>query len=339
MAKIAIIGTGLIGTSLALALNESQLKDLQVVGTDSDRLARSRAEKRKAFHKVENRLLNAIDGADIVVLATPVMTMKEIMELIAPELPSGCVVTDVGSSKKVVLEWAQEILPDTVDFVGGHPMAGKEESGPDSAEPDLFQNKTYCVIPDKKASQQSVSEITTMVEAIGAVPYFIGVDEHDSFVAAASHLPFLLSTSLVGCTSKSANWEDIAQLASSGYRDISRLASGDTVMHRDICLTNNQPIISWIDAFIKELYEFRNILADEAGPDSEKVKKVFDDVADARAQWLAGQATVRARLANRQREEMPTFAESMGEMFMGRKLLQANKKIFGGLKGQDRDNK
>ena len=339
MAKIAIIGTGLIGTSLALALNESQLKDLQVVGTDSDRLARSRAEKRKAFHKVENRLLDAIDGADIVVLATPVMTMKEIMELIAPELPSGCVVTDVGSSKKVVLEWAQEILPDTVDFIGGHPMAGKEESGPDSAEPDLFQDKTYCVIPDKKASQQSVSEITTMVEAIGAVPYFIGVDEHDSFVAAASHLPFLLSISLVGCTSKSANWEDIAQLASSGYRDISRLASGDTVMHRDICLTNNQPIISWIDAFIKELYEFRNILADEAGPDSEKVKKVFDDVADARAQWLAGQATVRARLANRQREEMPTFAESMGEMFMGRKLLQANKKIFGGLKGQDRDNK
>ena len=339
MAKITLIGTGLIGTSLALALNASQLKDLQVVGTDSDRLARSRAEKRKAFHKVENRLLDAIDGADIVVLATPVMTMKGIMELIAPELPSGSVVTDVGSSKKVVLEWAQEILPDTVDFVGGHPMAGKEESGPDSAEPDLFQDKTYCVIPDKKASQQSVSEITTMVEAIGAVPYFIGVDEHDSFVAAASHLPFLLSTSLVGCTSKSANWEDIAQLASSGYRDISRLASGDPVMHRDICLTNNQPIISWIDAFIKELYEFRNILADEAGPDSEKVKKVFDDVADARAQWLAGQATVRARLANKQREEMPTFAESMGEMFMGRKLLQANKRIFGGLKGQDRDNK
>jgi prephenate dehydrogenase len=178
-----------------------------------------------------------------------------------------------------------------------------------------------------------------MVEAIGAVPYFIGVDEHDSFVAAASHLPFLLSTSLVGCTSKSANWEDIAQLASSGFRDITRLASGDTVMHRDICITNNQPIISWIDAFIKELYEFRNILADESGPDGDKVKKVFDDVADARGQWLAGQAIVRARLANRQREEMPTFAESMGEMVMGRRLLQANKRIFGGLKGQDRDKK
>ena len=339
MAKIAIIGTGLIGTSLALALNDSQLKDLQVVGTDADRSARNRAEKRKAFHKVENQLFSAIDGADIVVLATPVMTMKEIMKLIASELPSGCVVTDVGSSKKVVLEWAQEILPDTVDFIGGHPMAGKEESGPDSAEPGLFQDKTYCVIPGMNASQQSVSEITTMIEAIGAVPYFIGVDEHDSFVAAASHLPFLLSTSLVACTSKSANWEDIAQLASSGYRDITRLASGDAVMHRDICLTNNQPIISWIDAFIKELYEFRNILADESGPDSDKVKKVFDDVAGARAQWLAGEATVKARLANKQREEMPTFAESMGEMLMGRKLLQANKRIFGGLKGQDRDNK
>ncbi len=339
MAKIAIIGTGLIGTSLAMALKQSSLRDLEIVGTDEDRQARSGAEKRKAFDKVENRLFSTVDGADLVVLATPVLAMKEVMELIGPELAEGCVVTDVGSSKKVVLEWAEQHLPRTVDFVGGHPMAGKEEAGPEAAEPDLFQGKTYCVVPSRRASQQAVAEVTTMIEAIGGTPYFIGVEEHDSFVAAASHLPFLLSTALVGCTSKSANWEDIAQLASTGYRDITRLASGDAVMHRDICLTNSQPIVSWIDAFIKELYEFRRILEAEPHPDGEVVKGVFDQVAEARARWLAGGATAKARMAGTEREEMPGFAESMGEMFMGRKLLQAQKRILGGGKDKEKDRR
>lgn len=339
MAKIAIIGTGLIGTSLAMALKQSSLRDLEIVGTDDDRQARSGAEKRKAFDKVENRLFSTVDGADIVVLATPVLAMKEVMELIGPELAEGCVVTDVGSSKKVVLEWAEQHLPRTVDFVGGHPMAGKEEAGPEAAEPDLFEGKTYCVVPSARASQQAVAEVTTMIEAIGGTPYFIGVEEHDSFVAAASHLPFLLSTALVGCTSKSANWEDIAQLASTGYRDITRLASGDSVMHRDICLTNSQPIVSWIDAFIKELYEYRKILEAEPHPDGEVVKEVFDQVAEARARWLAGEATAKARMSSREREEMPGFAESMGEMFMGRKLLQAQKRMLGGMRDKEKDRR
>ncbi len=342
MAKITIIGTGLIGTSLALALRQSSLRDLEVVGTDADRQARSGAEKRKAFDKVENRLFNAIQGADIVVLATPVLAMKEVMELIAPELVEGCVVTDVGSCKQVVLEWAAQILPKTVDFVGGHPMSGKEEAGPEAAEPDLFQGKTYCVVPSVGANQQAVGEITTMIEAIGAIPYFIGVEEHDSFVAAASHLPFLLSTALVGCTSKSANWEDIAQLASTGYRDITRLASGDSVMHRDICLTNSQPIVSWIDAFIKELYGFRKILEAEPQPDGEVVKGVFDQVADARASWLAGEATAKARMATRGQEDMPTFSESMQTMFMGslgKKLFQANKGLVKGSGEKEKDRR
>ncbi|MFB3097561.1 MAG: prephenate dehydrogenase [Dehalococcoidia bacterium] len=339
MAKIAIIGTGLIGTSLAMALKQSSLRDLEIVGTDDDRQARSGAEKRKAFDKVENRLFSTVDGADIVVLATPVLAMKEVMELIGPELAEGCVVTDVGSSKKVVLEWAEQHLPRTVDFVGGHPMAGKEEAGPEAAEPDLFEGKTYCVVPSARASQQAVAEVTTMIEAIGGTPYFIGVEEHDSFVAAASHLPFLLSTALVGCTSKSANWEDIAQLASTGYRDITRLASGDSVMHRDICLTNSQSIVSWIDAFIKELYEYRKILQAAPQPDGEVVKGVFDQVSGARASWLAGEATAKARMSGREREEMPSFAESMGEMFMGRKLLQAQKRMLGGMRDKEKDRR
>ena len=312
MPKVAIVGTGLIGTSLGLALRRSQLKDLEVVGTDSDHGARSRASKMGAFHKVENRLFSAVEEADIVVLATPVMAMKDVMELLARGLPEDCIVTDVGSSKGVVLRWADEYLPDHVSFIGGHPMAGKETPGPDAAEADLFDGKVYCVVPSPKADQQAVGDITTLVEAIGARPYFISVDEHDSFVAAASHLPFVLSTALVSCTAKSPNWEDIAQLASSGYRDISRLAAGDPVMHRDICVSNPGPIIAWIDNFIRELHEFRKMLDAESMPDPKAVGSVFDHANEARAKWMSGAITLDSRNYSPHRE-IPGFSE----MFLG----------------------
>ena len=331
MPKIAVIGTGLIGTSIGLALKQSQLQKLELVGTDAEQHARAGAQKRGAFHRVEHQLMAAVSNADIVILATPIMAMKELLELIGPHLPEGCVVTDVGSSKKMVLEWADQYLPRTVDFVGGHPLAGKETSGPESADPDLFQGKVYCVIPSPRVRQQAVSQITTLVEAIGARPFFIGAEEHDSFVAAVSHLPFLMSVALVGCTSKSANWDDIAQLASTGYRDLSRLASGDPVMHRDICLSNAAPLVAWIDAFIRELYRVRNLLGREPAPDGDAVKEVFHQAFDARARWLAGLVNPEDRLRN-PNTEIPTFAEGMGEMFAGRKLMQMQKRFFGDLR-------
>ncbi|SVB24096.1 uncharacterized protein METZ01_LOCUS176950, partial [marine metagenome] len=147
MAKLAIIGTGLIGTSMALALRKANLRDVEIVGTDSDGSARRGAEKSKGFHKVENRLMSAVRDAEIVILATPVMAMRELMEVIGPELPEGCLVTDVGSSKRQVLDWADELLPKSANFVGGHPMAGKETAGPENADADLFRNKAYCVVP------------------------------------------------------------------------------------------------------------------------------------------------------------------------------------------------
>jgi len=142
LAKLAIIGTGLIGTSLALALKKANLKDVELVGTDSDGAARRGAERSKAFHKVENRLIPAVHDAEIVVLATPIMAMQELMEVIGPELPEGCLVTDVGSSKRLVLDWAEQYLPKTVNFVGGHPMAGKETAGPENGRCRSFPRQS-----------------------------------------------------------------------------------------------------------------------------------------------------------------------------------------------------
>ncbi|MBM3942000.1 MAG: prephenate dehydrogenase/arogenate dehydrogenase family protein [SAR202 cluster bacterium] len=338
MPRIAIIGTGLIGTSLALALRQANLPDLELVGTDADHQARRGAETRGAFHRVENRLMKAVEGANIVVLAVPVMAMRGLLEVLAPELPEGCVVTDVGSSKREVLQWAEDLLPKSVEFVGGHPMAGREKSGPEAADGALFRNKTYCIIPGQRAQQRAVSAVVSLAQAVGAKPLFIGVDEHDSFVAAASHLPFILSAMLVQCTSKSPNWEDIAQVAATGYRDITRLASGDPVMHRDICLSNTQPIVAWIDTFIRELYDFRNLLDAKDGPDPQAVEAVFQRALEARNKWLAGAVDPRGREYSPQ-TEIPSFAESMGEMYAGRKVIEAQKKVFQLWRDQGRKKK
>ena len=336
MTTIAIVGTGMIGTSLALAIKNSDLK-VDVVGSDYDSSARSGAKKSGGFKKVEARLANAVRGADVVVFATPVMAMREMMEAVASDFEDDCVVTDVGSSKRAVLQWAEEVLPKTVSFVGGHPMAGKEKTGPENADGTMFKGKPYCIIPSPTAGRTAVSSVTTLAEAIGAKPFFIGVDEHDSFVAAVSHLPFMMSVALMGCTSKSANWDDIAQLASSGFDDLSRLASGDPVMHRDICMTNPEPIVAWMDAYINELYYLRNLLTAEDGPDPAAVQQVFVEAMDARARWQAGIFTNLDRVSG-PATEIPSFSESMGEMFMGRRAMSAQKKFFGGLK-DDPDNK
>ena len=332
MAKIAIVGTGLIGTSLGLALRQSDLRNLELVGTDYDGRARSGAQKRGAFHKVEGRLQPTIEGADVVVLATPVMAMRDLMETIGPGLPEGVVLTDVGSSKRLVSEWAAEILPRHVQFVGGHPMAGRETAGPENAAADLFTGKAYCIVPSAHTKEQAVSAVATMAEAIGAKPFFISADEHDSFVAAASHLPFMMSVALMQTVSKSANWDDIAQLASSGFRDLSRLASGDAIMHRDISVTNREHIVSWIDSFIRELYEIRNLLKDESGADQAELQDLFEHASVERARWLAGAVTPPGR-TQRESPDIPGFGESMGEMLLGRKGMEVQRRLLGG-KGQ-----
>ena len=328
MPTISIIGTGLMGTSLALALRGSALRDLTIIGTDLEHASRTGAQKSGAFDHVENRLIPAVDTADIVVLATPLMAMEALLEVIGPELPDDCVVTYVGSSKAIVLKWAEEHLPDRVNFVAGHPMAGSEASGPLNADANLFANKVYCVIPSRNATERAVSEVTTMVEAVGAKPLFIGAEEHDSFVAAASHLPFILSVALVGCTSKSPNWQEISELAASGYRDISRLASGDVTMHRDICHGNSEPIVGWIDAAIQELQEYRSILADPGSLESGTLENLFQQAKTARTQWMAGSVQQDNRIISPQ-TEMPTFGDGMAQMFFGRQGTRLRKLMSG----------
>jgi prephenate dehydrogenase len=329
--KITIIGMGLIGSSLGMALKRAKVS-AEIVGSDADRGVANRAQRAGASDSTEANPLSAIRGARLVILATPIGAIGELLKLFGPELEEGCVVTDTGSTKAEVLRWAEQYLPNTVNFVGGHPMAGKEASGPEAAQADLFEGATYCIVPGKHADEQAVGTVVKMVETVGAKPYFIDPVEHDSYVAAVSHLPLVLSTVLMKLTSSSPSWPEISRLASTGFRDISRLASGDPEMSRDICLTNQEGITYWIDQFIKELNAFRG-LVQEGG--ERPLGRAFDAAWEARDRWLQNKIT--APSSNPQ-VQIPTTAEKMGGLFLGDRAAGRIKEMLEWQKGDNDKN-
>lgn len=282
MERIAIIGLGLIGGSLGLALKKAKATGTGIVGFSRRWETIVKAKECGVIDQAARDLASAVAGANLVIIATPVMTIKEVLERISEHLLPECVVTDTGSTKAKIMQWADEYLPPGVSFIGGHPMAGKETSGVDEADADLFRGCVYCLTPAPEASSQAIQAVVRLVETIGAKPLFIDAEEHDNLVAGVSHLPILLSAAFVSATIKSPSWAEMSKLAARGYRDLSRLASGNPGMSRDICLTNQEQIVYWIGRYIEELGEYRRLI----GEDSEELGKAFARAREARERWL-----------------------------------------------------
>ena len=262
MPRLAIVGLGLIGGSLALALKRAALKDLEVVGFDLEYGTGGRA-RRSGVIDVESRSLAGVaDGAAVIVVATPISEIRRVFEEIAPNLADGAVVTDTASTKRDVLRWAQELLPEGVSFVGGHPIAGKETSGLDAADASLFEGLPWAVVPTVHASQRAVDAVENMIQAVGAIPVLIDAAEHDSYLAAVSHLPLVAAVALFSLAKDSQAWQDLGVLAGPGFRDTTRLASTNPALGHDITLTNRENVLHWLDRYIEELRRFRGLLAD-----------------------------------------------------------------------------
>lgn len=280
--QVTIIGLGLIGGSIGLALRETKWQGLEIVGYAHRPQTAALALKLGAVNRTELSLKRAAANANLVIISTPVLNIRQILSEMAIYLPPDCIVTDTASTKLQVMKWAEELLPPTVSFIGGHPMAGKETSGIETAEADLFQGCTYCLIPAAKASPKAIKTVVEVVEKVGAAPLFIDAQEHDNLVAAVSHLPALLSAALISATTKSTYWQRMSKLAASGYRDVTRLASGNAKINTHICLTNQEAILHWMDEFIKELERLRQLVADG----NEELEEVLAQASEARRKWL-----------------------------------------------------
>ena len=260
MKKIAVLGLGLIGGSLGLALHQAGVAK-HISGYDSNPDATYQAWEIGAITEICNTAEKAVQQADMVILATPILAMPELLEHIAPELKRGVLVTDTASTKAQILKWAKTLLPANVMFVGGHPMAGRELSGIKAAEVGLFEGCAYCLIPGAQASSEGVAQLSEIVLRLGAHPLVLDAERHDRLVAGISHLPFVLSSALVQCLSKEEDWKELTTLAAGGFRDMSRLAAGSPTMYRDICVTNKEEILNWLDALSLQLDSIRSLIA------------------------------------------------------------------------------
>jgi prephenate dehydrogenase len=284
MSRITIIGLGLIGGSLGLAIKAAGHKDVELVGSDYSGRVRREAKKRGVVDEVEGNLAKAVDGAGLVIVAVPPVQIIDVFKEMAPHLSEGAAVTDVASSKRLVLQWAEELLPRYCSFVGGHPMAGKTDQGVENAEAGLFKGAPYAVVPTTTASETAVRSVLGMVETIGATARFMAADEHDDLVGAVSHMPIVASNALFTMLRGTESWADFGKMAGPAYRDLTRLVDGDPQMSAEIALTNKERIQYWLDRYILELNRYRDLL----DKDEETIFNAFFDANLQRFRFLQG---------------------------------------------------
>lgn len=280
--RVAIIGLGLIGGSIGLALKKKNWREAQIVGYVRRRETGQMALNMGAVDRFELSLDKTVRDADVVIISTPVLTIKDIFTQMAPYLSPDCIVTDTASTKFQVMKWAQEILPPKINFIGGHPMAGKETFGIQAADADLFKNSVYCLVQGSQTVSAATQIVADMAENIGATPLFVDVQEHDKMVAGISHLPLLLSVALTLATTQNSDWPQMCRLAATGYRDLTRLASGSPEVNSDICISNKPAIIYWIDEFSKELHKLRNLV----NKGDKEIQSALSTASEARREWL-----------------------------------------------------
>jgi len=258
--SIAIIGLGLIGGSLAGALKPHCNL---MTGIDQSAEVLQIAKDRQLIHRGETNLVFGVNRADIVILATPVRTILDLLDQLGPVLSPGCLLMDVGSTKKEIVS-RMTILPSHIQPLGGHPMCGKEISGVKSADPNLFRDQTFILTPLARTSSYALQTGKLITQTIGAKPLIIEPERHDQLVAATSHLPYLLACALVSTIIDQSKQDDgVLQVAASGFRDTSRLAASDVTMMLDILLTNRDQVIRQLDQFQSCLQELEILLKDQ----------------------------------------------------------------------------
>jgi prephenate dehydrogenase len=252
--RISIIGLGLIGGSWALALEKLGYA-AQRVGFDVPEVLKQAVES-GAVHEAAKGVDEAVRSTDLVILATPVSKILELLPKLKSSAPSHALITDVGSTKQRITERAKEFPAAGPLFLGGHPLAGKEHSGFEHADADLFRNACYAIVPSSAAMMEDAraKAFVNLVESLEAQPYVMDAASHDVAVAYLSHMPQLLSTGLAGLMAEKTGQANLPlQLAGSGFRDLTRLAESPYSMWRDICLTNSENIQSALDAMIQKL--------------------------------------------------------------------------------------
>ena len=264
--RVALIGIGLIGSSLARVLRRDS------PGTKLVACAR-RAETLAAVRRLEiaddttHDPAKAVEGADLVVVATPLSAYAEIGERIAPALKDGAIVTDVGSVKQAVIRDLGPHIPRGVHFVPGHPVAGTEHSGPESGFAELFRDRWCILTPPPETAPEAAARVGRMWEDCGMRVVTMSADHHDKVLAMTSHLPHLIAYTIVGTATslEESLKSEVIEFSASGFRDFTRIAASDPVMWRDIFLANREAVLELLQRFSEDLTALQRAIRRDEG--------------------------------------------------------------------------
>jgi len=280
--RVAIVGLGLIGGSIGLAIR-ARRPELEVTGIAREDKDAAQAVTRGAITDGSADLHTAAQ-ADLVIVATPLQEMRPVLAGLGRILPETGLVTDVGSVKGPVLAWAEELLPHPENFLPGHPMAGKAESGLRAADATLFTGAPWIFTPRPSADRERFAEIVRLVTDLGASPVWMTAEEHDRRVALISHLAFTVSAAYVAAVKTSPGWAQAVEIAGPGFRDMVRLAGSDPDLSTAIARANRAELLEAIRRFETALMKFRRHLEENTA----SIWELFEESKLVHDQWMAG---------------------------------------------------
>ena len=284
--KVCILGLGLIGGSIGLAIKRSNISN-QITGYARSNSTLERAIDLGLVDSVRDNLKDAVSNSDLVILATPLSTFRELVEEMSPFLKKGCIITDTGSAKLTVIEDLKDILPNGVEFVPGHPIAGTEESGPDAGFAELFDNRWCILTPTEDNSSNAVDLVKGFWESIGSKVEIMDPMHHDKVLAITSHIPHLIAFNIVGTANNLANVteKEVVKYSAGGFRDFTRIAASDPKMWSDIFTYNSDAVLEMLDLFSNDLAKLKAAVikkdSDLLFSNFEKTREVRKNIIDA----------------------------------------------------------
>ena len=283
--KVCIIGCGLIGSSIARGIKKNKLA-IKVVSSNRSNSTNKKVIRLKIVNEASSDTKKIVKGSDLIIIASPLSSYKNIILKIKSSLKNGAILTDVGSVKKNVISLIEKNIPKNVSWISSHPIAGTEESGPESGFSELFKNRWCILTPSKKSKNKDVKLLEKFWKKLGSKVDIMNAKEHDYILSITSHMPHLIAYNIVNTTLKIKKKKDrnIVKYSAGGLRDFTRIAASNPIMWRDIFIQNRVNTSKMIDKFIENLKGLKKAIKNK---NEKKLEKIFTKTKLIRKEILA----------------------------------------------------
>ncbi len=309
--KITIIGMNELGQSLALALKQSQTKSgLNIVGHDRKRGRMREAKQANVAHHVDWNLLNAVEGASLVIINEPLHEIRETLELIAPELQREAVVTDTCHDKMQIFQWVEELLPRHVHFIASTPLVQAN-----AVSATLFRKQRYALLAQPDTPPAAVALLSNAIHLIGAEPLFMDVAEHDSFMAAVVQLPVITSVALLNLATKGQAWREMAIMANNTFNHATALPSTDAKTLTTLLRYSSEPLSARFRALHEELNTLQRLIGKD--DEGEALENHLTELMDAQQRWRKAQKVTQHEVDLTEQMDELKEANTLMSLFFG----------------------